>query len=95
MAIEGLVIPEGSYIDVDIVGTHLREANWENAAEFDPDRFLCNDGIDSTKDGLKFVPFGYGSHLCIGLNFSYTEQRVFLSMLCKYKEAVFISSNLN
>lgn len=70
---------------MDIVGTHMSENNWNNALEFNPERYIDQADVTSTKDGLKWTPFGYGSHQCPGANFSYAEQKVFLSMLCKYQ----------
>lgn len=81
--LDGLVIPKGTFVDIDIVSTHLKEDIWKDAGEFRPERFLEGGDATSTKEGLKWVPFGYGSHTCLGMNFSYAEQRVFLSMLCK------------
>ncbi|KAI9255830.1 cytochrome P450 [Helicostylum pulchrum] len=77
------IIPQGTHIDVDIVGTHMSENNWDNALEFNPERYLNQTDATSTKDGLKWTPFGYGSHQCPGINFSYAEQKVFLSMLLR------------
>ncbi|CAO3625785.1 unnamed protein product [Mucor hiemalis] len=84
----GFVIPKGSYLDVDVVATHLYENNWENASEFIPERYLSGQDDTSTKNGLKWAPFGYGSHQCLGMNFSYAEQRVFLSMLREFYKAM-------
>jgi cytochrome P450 len=79
----GFVIPKGTHIDIDVTSTHLSENNWENASEFIPERYLDGEDGTSHKKGIKWAPFGYGSHHCLGMNFSYAEQRVFLSMLCK------------
>jgi cytochrome P450 len=79
--IEGLKITKGTCVDVDITSTHM---NWEDGQEFKPERFLSVTDPTSNKDGINFVTFGGGSHTCPGMNFSYAEQRVFLSMLCKY-----------
>lgn len=84
----GFVIPKGTYLDIDVVATHLSEQNWENAGEFIPERYLDGQDGTSTKNGLKWAPFGYGSHQCLGMNFSYAEQRVFLSMLCKLSTVI-------
>jgi cholesterol 24(S)-hydroxylase len=62
------------------------EKNWKNALTFDPDRFAADgDGVQTSGKGMSWVPFGNGARQCIGMNFSLAEQRVLLSMLCKYK----------
>lgn len=81
--VEGIFIPKGTYVDVDTVATHMYEKNWPNASEFDPTRFLNPEDSTSTKEGVSYVTFGYGSRYCIGYNFTLYEQRIFLSMLCK------------
>jgi cytochrome P450 len=83
MDIEGVPIEKGSLVDVDAIATHLSSKNWENPKEFIPERFLGTHDPTSAKDGVSWIPFGYGSHHCLGMNFSLMEQRVFLSMFCK------------
>jgi len=80
--IEGLLITKGTSVDVDITATHM---SWEDGQEFKPERFLGATDLASNKHGSNFVTFGGGSHTCPGMYFSYAEQRVFLSMLCKSK----------
>lgn len=81
--IEGLLITKGTTVDIDITATHM---SWEDGQEFKPERFLGATDPVSNKNGINFATFGGGSHTCPGMNFSYAEQRVFLSMLCKYKQ---------
>ena len=83
MNIEGIPIEKGSLVDVDAIATHLSSKNWENPKEFLPERFLGTHDPTSAKDGVSWIPFGYGSHHWLGMNFSLMEQRVFLSMFCK------------
>ncbi|RCH83429.1 cytochrome P450-dit2 [Rhizopus stolonifer] len=83
VAVDGLLIPQGTLVDVDIAATHMSEANYSDPFEFKPERFLESADVTSTKQGLSYVPFGYGSHVCIGQNFSLVEQRVFLAMLLR------------
>jgi cytochrome P450 len=53
-------------------------------------RVLPRVAKEDTDLGGKFIPkgtwlpFGNGARQCIGMNFSLNEQRVLLSMLCKY-----------
>ncbi|KAL7314552.1 hypothetical protein PS15m_006108 [Mucor circinelloides] len=78
--IEGLLITKGTSVDIDVTATHM---SWEDGQEFKPERFLGATDPASNKNGTSFVTFGGGSHTCPGMNFSYAEQRVFLSMLLR------------
>ena len=90
--IEGLKITKGTCVDVDITSTHM---NWEDGQEFKPERFLGVTDPTSNKDGINFVTFGGGSHTCPGMNFSYTEQRVFLSMLLRKFEWELVEGSIH
>ncbi|GAN04773.1 cytochrome P450 [Mucor ambiguus] len=78
--IEGLLITKGTSVDIDITATHM---SWEDGQEFKPERFLGAIDPTSNKHGTNFATFGGGSHTCPGMNFSYAEQRVFLSMFLR------------
>lgn len=78
-----IVVPKGTHVLIDIIGTHLNEKNWENPTQFKPERYLDQPNATSSKDGVKYATFGYGSHQCPGANFSIAEQKVFIVMLCK------------
>jgi cytochrome P450 len=77
----GAFVPKGTFVSVNISGTHLSEKNWHDPFAFNPERFT--DSQQTSGQGLDWVPFGGGSRQCIGMNFSLAEQRVFFSMLCK------------
>lgn len=78
----GVFIPKGALVCINIFGIHHSEKVWNNASVFDPERF-ADDG-EAMKEGMSWIPFGNGARQCIGMNFSLNEQRVMLSMLCKY-----------
>ncbi|KAI8980476.1 cytochrome P450 [Pilobolus umbonatus] len=78
----GIHIPKGSIVNVDIIATHLNPELWDDPTVYRPERYTDN-SQKIGKDELKWLPFGYGPHMCLGMNFSYTEQRVFLSMLLR------------
>lgn len=71
--IQGLFIPKGSMIGLNIYGLHNNPDVWENPHQFDPTRW--------TEDRLKkvphyrqsYIPFSLGSRDCIGKLFSLTE----------------------
>lgn len=56
---------------------------WHNPEEFIPERFEEGGEYDQ-HEGFTWLPFSNGSRQCIGMNFSLTEQKVLLSMICKY-----------
>lgn len=71
---------------------HHSEKYWKDSKEFNPERFSPgNEGAD----GENWLPFGYGGRQCIGMNFNLSEQRVMLSMLCKYFRGVFLKEANN
>jgi cytochrome P450 len=87
----GSFIPKGTLLNVNIFDTHHSAKNWSDPLTFDPDRFATDrDEKKNSVQGSNWVPFGGGARQCIGMNFSLNEQRVMLSMLCKYSY-IFIS----
>lgn len=82
MNLAGTVIPKGAEISVDVASIHRSPNNWQNPESFIPERFE-EGGEHEGHVGLTWVPFSNGSRQCLGMNFSLTEQRVVLSMLCK------------
>lgn len=86
LELAGSVIPKGSEISIDIYNLHHNPDVWVDPYTFNPDRFLPGGEADS-QEGIAWVPFNSGSRQCIGINFSLAEQRVVLSMMCKFKKA--------
>jgi cytochrome P450 len=84
MEISGIHIPKGATVTVNIYDLHHSEKLWKDPFVFDPERFAEDgEGTREAGEGISWIPFGTGARQCIGMNFSLTEQRVFLSMLCK------------
>lgn len=86
----GTIIPKGSDISVDIAALHMDPKTWQNPEQFIPDRFEEGGEFDKRSGGLTWAPFSNGSRQCLGMNFSLTEQRLVLSMLCKFKFNILI-----
>lgn len=85
----GTFIPKGTRLTVNLFETMHSEKNWTDPLKFDPNRFAPdNKNTDAIGKGMNWVPFGNGARQCIGMNFSLNEQRVMLSMLCKYKKII-------
>ncbi|KAI8822389.1 cytochrome P450 [Fimicolochytrium jonesii] len=91
------LVPKGTWLQVDIFGMHRDPALWgANPDEFDPERFLAppekTGNEDEDEDDLLaapramqnhpgWMPFGGGSRICLGMQFSLMEQKVALAML--------------
>ncbi|KAI9306823.1 cytochrome P450, partial [Cunninghamella echinulata] len=81
-----IFIPKGTQVASDIINLHHCGKLWRNPHEFNPDRFLPGGEYEQhASSGLTWIPFSAGGRICVGMNFSLAEQRVVLSMLCKYK----------
>ncbi|RHZ76339.1 hypothetical protein Glove_198g8 [Diversispora epigaea] len=71
-------IKEGTILAPQIYASHHLEELWEESYKFKPERFA------NEKDTAnKYLPFGCGNRICIGMNLSLAEQRVFLTMLVR------------
>lgn len=80
--LNGTIIPKGSRISVNVTSIHMNPKLWHDPESFIPERFERGGEFDG-HDGFTWIPFSNGSRQCIGLNFSLTEQRIVLAMLCK------------
>lgn len=76
----GIFIPKGTQVTVNIFNMQHDDNLWKDSKTFNPDRF----SEETDRGSGAWVPFGNGGRQCIGMNFSIAEQRVMLSMLCKY-----------
>ena len=70
------VIPEDTYIIVSIQLAHAAEASFEDATSFKPDRF-----VGAVPKPFAWIPFGGGSHRCLGAAFADIEMDVTLRLL--------------
>jgi cytochrome P450 len=76
MEVEGLEIQEGDRIFCSNYMTHHWPQLYDNPQRFDPSRWEMH------KPGpYDYVPFGAGSHVCIGFDFSMQLLRITLAML--------------
>lgn len=83
--LSGTFIPKGTMLTVNIFDIQHSNTYWKDASKFNPDRFSENgEAARGSGDGNAWLPFGNGARQCIGMNFSLNEQRVLLSMLCKF-----------
>ncbi|KAI7862742.1 cytochrome P-450 cyp509A1 [Spinellus fusiger] len=85
--IDGVFIPKGTHIALDILSLHRNPTVWNDPHTFNPERFAPGGETDNQTHGnMSWLPFGAGARQCVGMNFSISEQRVALSMMLrKYK----------
>ncbi|CAI2183479.1 2509_t:CDS:10, partial [Funneliformis geosporum] len=69
---------------INIYGIHHSSKYWKNPEEFIPERF--ENEHDEKRDQHTWLPFGGGSRICLGNNFSLIEQRLMLCTLLKKYE---------
>ncbi len=74
VTIKGWEVPAGAYVVPSITAIHLLQGNYEDAAEFRPERFL-----ESQPDSYAWIPFGGGRRRCIGAAFAMMEMKAVLS----------------
>jgi cytochrome P450 len=72
------VIPRGHTITVNAGLMHLNEAVYDDAAAFNPDRFL-----GKNPDMYAWVPFGGGTRRCPGAAFAHMEMTVVLRTILR------------
>ncbi|KAI8143666.1 cytochrome P450 [Fennellomyces sp. T-0311] len=91
--LDGVFIPKGTKVIVD-ANLHHSTSVWKDPHIFKPERFAPNgeaEKVMKETNGTPWLAFGYGSRQCIGMNFSVFQERVFLSMLCKYNSCGLLS----
>ncbi|KAK3011695.1 hypothetical protein RJ639_011645 [Escallonia herrerae] len=59
----GYRIPQGTMLLVNMWAIQNDPKIWEDPRKFKPERF---EGLEGSRDGFKFVPFGYGRRACPG-----------------------------
>jgi cytochrome P450 len=70
---------------IDIISLHRNPKSWNSPDVFNPSRFLPGGEAEKkARSGAAFAAFGGGSRHCIGRKFTMNEQKVFLSMFCKF-----------
>ncbi|KAI3754290.1 hypothetical protein L1987_54071 [Smallanthus sonchifolius] len=80
----GYTIPKGSIIFLNVLSIHRNPRYWDRPLEFNPERFLANEGTnkwDYTGNDLNFIPFGSGRRLCPGIPLAQKMQMFILASL--------------
>ncbi|MFZ4690266.1 MAG: cytochrome P450 [Polymorphobacter sp.] len=68
-------IPAGSHVGINPMMTHRLPDVWPDPERFDPLRFTAENSKGRHK--YAWVPFGGGSHMCLGLHFAYMQVKSF------------------
>ena len=63
--------------------THYLEEWWTEPRKFDPERF-APERAEHKRHFYQWLPFGGGSHKCIGLNFAEIQVKIVLFHLLKH-----------
>ncbi|MGW7417359.1 cytochrome P450 [Streptomyces sp. NPDC054863] len=71
---EGYHFPEGTEIIVAIHLAHHHEQTYPDPTRFRPERFLARPA-----DALRYLPFGIGTHRCLGAQLTELEMRLTLA----------------
>ncbi|KAI7882942.1 cytochrome P450 [Lichtheimia hyalospora FSU 10163] len=83
----GELIPKGTRVVLDIFEMHHNPNIWDSPETFKPERFMPGGEADQLAGrGISWLPFSNGSRQCLGMQFSFTEQRVLLPMLLRKYE---------
>ncbi|KAH3812532.1 hypothetical protein DPMN_140967 [Dreissena polymorpha] len=85
----GFLIPKGWVVMYGIRDTHITSPVFENAADFDPDRWADIDASSShghNKARFQFLPFSYGARGCIGKTFAQLVLKIFIIELVQQCE---------
>ncbi len=75
-------IPENSQILLSPQLCHRDPTLFEHSRAFRPERFLAR-GSEDQADPFSFVPFGKGSHMCIGMRFATLAVKAFFALLLR------------
>ncbi|KAI9188726.1 hypothetical protein H9P43_000148 [Blastocladiella emersonii ATCC 22665] len=87
---DGTPLPRGIRVSVPLYHVHRSTELWgDDAAEFNPDRFLRKDqagapgqpGMRASEHAFAWAPFASGKRVCLGQTFATIEMRVVLAML--------------
>ncbi len=79
---EGYTIRAGQKVSIYPIHTHRDPAIWTNPEAFDPLRF-SPERSEHTRHRFAYVPFGGGSHMCIGQHFAELQTKSIMSQVLR------------
>jgi len=84
-------IPEKTTVQLDLITMLHNPEIWGDPENFRPERF---DPQNLTKEQrTSWIPFSYGPRICIGMNFSLTEQKIFLATILRQFSSIKTPTN--
>jgi len=78
---QGLQVPANTAIFLVPQAVHYNPRFFPNPEVFDPTRFSDAEGAKQTDNPFAFIPFGKGSHMCMGMHFATMEIKAVLYQL--------------
>ena len=81
--IKGFNIPKDTIVITNLWGIHHNEKYWENPFEFNPKRWLDDNGKILTTKPFGYFPFSAGPRVCIGESFARMQMFIICSRLIK------------
>jgi len=78
---EGHRIPANTWVMLIPQATHFNDLYFDDPEEFSPQRFDEDSYEYRQSEPFAFVPFGRGSHMCLGMHFAHMEVKAVLYQL--------------
>jgi cytochrome P450 len=79
--IGGHEIPANAFVLISAYTTHRHRDYWDNAEQFDPERFTPQTTRDRPVGA--YIPFAYGRHLCLGQHFAMMENVLIMATMAQ------------
>ncbi|XP_039479318.1 uncharacterized protein LOC120443936 [Drosophila santomea] len=77
----GLILPKGSQIAVQVFDIHRNPEYWDSPEEFRPERFLPENS--QNRHTYAYIPFSAGQRNCIGQKFAMQEMKTLMVAVLK------------
>lgn len=90
----GYEIPAGDLVCVSPILAHLNPAIFPEPARFNPDRFLDAAAEKNHLIQANFIPFGMGTHRCLGEHFATAVHKTVAHLLLRRTEISLVESTL-
>lgn len=88
LEIDGIEIPQNTFVNIIFQMTHHNENLWTNPEKFDPERFN-KERNEQSRCPFGYAPFGAGKHHCIGYQFAEMMVKLGMSeLLSRFKISV-------
>ncbi|XP_072035404.1 cytochrome P450 2U1-like [Amphiura filiformis] len=75
----GYKVPKGSIVVSNLWSVHHDSELWDNLDEFNPERFVDDQGV--VKERVELIPFSIGRRICIGDHLAKMELFIFFTHL--------------